>query len=79
MLRTGTEMFADSEVGKYSPHAQEFSIEVLKAASKFRAKHKGKNLSMTDCIGYVLAREKGFVFLTGDGMFERMQNVEFVK
>ncbi len=79
MLRTGGESFADSEFDKYVLHAQEFSIEVVKDASKFRKQHKGKNLSMTDCIGYILAKEKGLVFLTGDGMFEGLENVEFVK
>ena len=34
---------------------------------------------MTDCIGYIFAKEKGLVFLTGDGMFKGFENVEFVK
>ena len=79
MLRTGRESFADSEFDKYVLHTQEFSMEVMKKASKFRKHHKGKNLSMTDCIGYIFAKEKGLVFLTGDGMFEGFENVEFVK
>ena len=79
MLRTSRESFADSEFEKYVLHAYEFSMEVVKEASKFRKQHKGKNLSMTDCIGYILAKEKGLVFLTGDCMFEGLENVKFVK
>ena len=61
------------------PHVTDFSFEAVKEASKFRKEHKGKNLSMTDCIGYIFAKEKGLVFLTGDSMFEGLENVEFVK
>ncbi|MBI2144409.1 PIN domain-containing protein [Candidatus Woesearchaeota archaeon] len=78
-LRSGNEMFADAEIEKYAPHLQSFDVEMIKKASKFRKKHKGENLSMTDCIGYVSAKEKGLVFLTGDSMFEGLENVEFVK
>ena len=52
---------------------------VLKDAIKFRKKHKNKNLSYTDCIGYVYALKKNMVFLTGDKEFQNMDNVEFVK
>lgn len=78
-LRAGNETFADTEVEKYAPHLQDFGLEIIKKASRFRKRHSGKNLSMTDCVGYIFAKEKGLVFLTGDGMFEGLENVEFVK
>ena len=70
---------ADADATRLLPHVTDFSFEVMKEASKFRKQHKGKNLSMADCIGYILAKEKGLMFLTGDSMFEGLENVEFVK
>jgi len=46
---------------------------------KFRKKNKKRNLSYTDCIGYVYATENDLIFLTGDKEFENLENVEFVK
>ncbi len=34
---------------------------------------------MTDCIGYIFAKQLGIKFLTGDKEFENLDNVEFVK
>ena len=79
LLRVVSESVADGDVAKLLPHVTNFSLEVVKEASKFRKQHKGKNLSMTDCVGYIFAKEKGLAFLTGDGMFEGLENVEFVK
>ena len=42
-------------------------------------KSKNRNLSIPDCIGYVIAKRIGAKFLTGDKAFEKMKNVEFVK
>lgn len=55
-----------------------FGKEVIKKAARFRLQHKKRNLSMTDCIGYILAKEWNVKFLTGDKEFENMENVEFV-
>ena len=52
--------------------------QIMKIAS-FRKEHAKKNLSYIDCIGYVLARENGLSFVTGDKQFEGMPNVEFAK
>ncbi len=48
-------------------------------AAKFRKKNYKRDLSYIDCLGYVLAKKKGFKFLTGDGFFKDIDNVEFVK
>jgi len=51
---------------------------VMKIAS-FRKGQSKKKLSYIDCIGYVLAKENGIPFVTGDMQFEGMANVEFIK
>lgn len=64
---------------KYYGAAVDFDLDVIKEAAKFRLKYKKNNLSMTDCIGYMLAKRWRIRFLTGDKEFENMENVEFVK
>ena len=46
---------------------------------KFRYNNKKKEMSMTDCISYFMAKELGIKFLTGDKEFENLENVEFAK
>ena len=53
--------------------------EVIKEAMEFRFNNLKKDISMTDCIGYFLAKSLGIKFLTGDKEFENMKDVEFVK
>ena len=48
-------------------------------ASKFRFDNKKEKLSLTDCVGYILALKNNLKFLTGDKKFENKKNVEFVK
>lgn len=64
---------------QYSVCVKNISDEVLKEAMKFRKKHKNKDLSYTDCIGYIYALKNKMKFLTGDKEFEGMENVEFIK
>ena len=54
-------------------------IEILKGAMKFRFENKNKKFSVIDCVGYIIAKEKGLRFLTGDEGFKYIDNVEFVK
>ena len=53
--------------------------EMIEEAMEFRLKWKDRGVSMTDCIGYIMAKRLGIKFLTGDKEFERLENVEFVK
>ena len=46
---------------------------------EFRLKWKDRGVSITDCVGYIMAREMGIKFLTGDKEFEGLEGVEFVK
>ncbi|MAG16147.1 hypothetical protein CMO88_03735 [Candidatus Woesearchaeota archaeon] len=70
---------ADTDAQQLLRHLADFNFELVKQASKFRLKNKKKDLSMTDCIGYIYACENNLVFLTGDKEFKGMPNVEFVK
>lgn len=63
----------------YKDAVVEIDDESLKEAMKFRKENKKKDVSYTDCIGYIYAKRNHLKFLTGDKEFENMPNVEFVK
>jgi len=48
-------------------------------AVEFRFIHRKEDLSLADCIGYILSLKSNVPFLTGDSKFKDMKNVEFVK
>ncbi|MEK6908441.1 MAG: PIN domain-containing protein [Nanoarchaeota archaeon] len=64
---------------KYKDAVVDIEDETLKKAIKFRKEHKKKDISYTDAIGYIYAKEHGMKFLTGDKAFEGMAGVEYVK
>jgi len=70
---------ADEIYDKYSNCIAEIPDEILKEAIRFRKDNKKKDLSYTDCIGYIYALRNNMLFLTGDKEFQGMKNVEFVK
>ena len=70
---------AKSMFERFKNFETEVSDEILFKAMKFRFENKKKGLSYADCIGYVFALENKLKFLTGDGAFEGMVNVEFMK
>jgi hypothetical protein len=78
-LKDLEETIAEKIYQQYSLSVLEVSDKVIKNAMKFKLKNKNKNLSYTDCIGYIYAIENDLVFLTGDKEFEDLENVEFVK
>ena len=53
--------------------------EWIKEAMQFRIEWKDRNVSMTDCVGYIMSKKLNIKFLTGDKEFENMENVEFVR
>ncbi len=73
--RSGAEYY----IKKYGNFVSHISPFVVKGAMVFRVKHKKRKLSMTDCISYIMARNLGIKFLTGDKEFEKFEGVEFVK
>ena len=64
---------------RYKNSVVDIDDNTLKEAIKFRKEHKKKNLSYTDCIGYIYAKLHNMKFLTGDKELEGFPNVEFVK
>ena len=57
----------------------EFTEEQLKEACRFRFSQRGKNISYIDALGYIVAKSQHAKFLTGEGAFKGMENVEWVK
>lgn len=78
-LKEGKEELAESSFNKYYQFAEDFDSEVIKEAAKLKKLLNKRDVSMTDCIGYCLAKQWEVKFLTGDSAFEKMDNVEFVK
>ena len=79
MLRNVDNEKANFFMDNYYELAIDFNKNIIKKAAEFRLKHKERKLSMTDCVGYILALELGIKFLTGDLEFKDMENVEYVK
>ena len=46
---------------------------------RIKLRKQGRNLSLIDALGYVLARRLGIPFLTGDREFKGLDGVEYVK
>ena len=70
---------AEEYIKKYSKNIISVNPEWVAEAMKFRVKWKDRNVSVPDCVGYIMAKRLGIKFLTGDKEFEKMDNVEFVK
>ena len=64
---------------KYRAAVAEVDDATLKEAIQFRKRHKKRDLSYADCIGYVYAKRHSMKFLTGDKEFQDLPNVKFVK
>ena len=56
-----------------------FDPTIIVKSMKFKHENKNKKMSFIDCVGYIIAKENGLKFLTGDEQFKGMPNVEFVK
>ena len=70
---------AEEYIKKYSKFIQSVNPDTIKEAMLFRINNKSKNLSMADCISYIMSLRLQIKFLTGDKEFENLNNVEFVK
>lgn len=69
---------AFSYVDKFSSFVVAVDKEVIKKAMVYRFQNLKKEVSITDCIGYFLAKSLGIKFLTGDKEFKNLHDVEFV-
>lgn len=70
---------ADSIIEKLKELVLEININDIKEASKFRLKNIKKKFSFIDCLGYTMAKNRKYIFVTGDKEFENADNVEFIK
>ena len=70
---------AEAALREYYKFCIDFDKETIKEAAELKIRLNKRNISMTDCIGYALAKQFGIKFLTGDKEFENLENVEFVK
>jgi len=63
----------------FYPEIVDGDRSIVIEAVRFRFLHRKQNMSLVDCIGYVLARKHQLKFLTGDKEFQHLENVEFVR
>ena len=78
-LRDLSEEKANDLMEEYYPLVVDYDKRTIVEACKLKLQYKKRNLSMTDCVGYIVAKNLGIKFLTGDKEFENLENVEFVK
>ncbi len=79
IMREESEENADKVFEKYYPFTKDFDGNVIKEAVKLKMQINKRDISMTDCIGYCFSKQLGIKFLTGDKVFENMDDVEFAK
>ena len=68
---------ADDITDRYADHVMDVHNEIIKEAMDL--KHRNKNLSIPDAVGYTVAKKLNIKFLTGDDDFKDFDNVEFVR
>ncbi len=78
-LRNQGKQTADYWAKKLNFNLLEIDKDSISKAVKLRFDNKKENLSLTDCVGYILSLKNSIKFLTGDEKFEDKKNVEFVK
>lgn len=79
ILRESGKQKADELFRKCVFEILEITPELMVNAVNFRHEHRKENVSLPDAVGYLLAKEYGLKFLTGDKFFEDRDSVEFVK
>ena len=79
LLRKYDKKTAELYYDRFLPFCHEITDEIIKEAVEFRFLRKQQKLSYVDCIGYIMAKQRGIPFLTGDKEFEHLPGVEFVK
>jgi len=78
LIRTTDEKIANEIINKFNFEFLGIDKESTIDAAKLKHLYKKEELSYIDCVGYVLAKNNGMKFLTGDEKFEKKENVEFV-
>jgi predicted nucleic acid-binding protein len=70
---------ADEWFTRLSPYSESTTLPILIEAVRFRQENKPLNLSFWDVVGYMHARSKNGVFVTGDKGFEKLPHVKYIK
>ncbi len=79
LLKNLGKSVADDIWNLYRTAVVKIHDEIIKEAMEFRSIHyPKKNISYTDAIGYIYAKNNNLTFLTGDMEFKNLPNVEFV-
>ena len=79
LLRLYDDEIAARYFNRFKKNIIGFTDKNIFDASMFKHKYKKRKLSYADCIGYIVAKDNGMKFFTGDKEFEDLDNVEFVK
>jgi len=79
LLRDKDEQTAELWYNKLAAYSYPVPKEILRAAIKFKHKHRKSGISFFDAAGYVFALHNKMKFVTGDKEFEKFDNVEFKK
>ncbi len=79
LMKVGEGKSAKAMFEEFARFHVEYDEDILLRAAEMKLASLKQRLSFVDCIGYVLAKEHGAKFLTGDEQFRHKENVEFVK
>lgn len=78
LLKNFGKEFAEKHFKMLLPLKIELKDEYIPKACEFKLSLYKSNISYVDALGYIIALENGFKFLTGDVAFKNLANVEFV-
>lgn len=70
---------SDNITSNYESLCVSVTLADIQEASRYRNKRAKNQLSYIDCLGYAIAQNNGYVFITGDKEFEDETGVEYVK
>ncbi len=82
LLRDGqTETVAAEAIAVFESALVDFTFEDIKEAMELRLRwqKEGKRISYVDAVGYYLAQDRRYLFLTGDTAFRRARGVTFLR
>jgi hypothetical protein len=80
LIRNG---YNEEEIKEFFNFIKKFCInlnfEWIPESVRFRRIYVKRDLSYADCLGYIISKNLGVKFLTGDKEFKDLGNVEFVE
>lgn len=79
LIKENQKKLADEFFNKLKDNCAYISPEIIKESAEFRFKEIKRKLSYVDCLGYIIARNKNVLFLTGDIGFKGIENVKFIE